>query len=155
MEATPPQATPYKGMAITAWIMIGVTCLISLIPGIGFITWLIGIPILLVTLILGIIIITKNGTGQGIFILLVSLIFAPIFISVAPVVTTGGALLAGAVVGDWGTTTTTYAETSTIADTTQADPGTDEPAEEDGASGAATAPEDDLTAPASILTSTH
>ena len=74
--------------------MIGGTCLIAMIPGIGFVTWLIAFPVLLATFILGIIALTKGGTLQGILILLTSLIVAPIFITIAPFVMTAGAIAA-------------------------------------------------------------
>ena len=86
--------TSPKGLIIASWIMIGGTCLIAMIPGIGFATWLIAFPVLLVTFILGIIALTKGGTLQGILILLTSLIVAPIFIAIAPLVTTAGAIAA-------------------------------------------------------------
>jgi hypothetical protein len=83
-----------KGLIIASWIMIGGTCLIAMIPGIGFVTWLIAFPVLLATFILGIIALTKGGTLQGILILLTSLIVAPIFIAIAPLVMTAGAIAA-------------------------------------------------------------
>ena len=83
-----------KGLIIASWLMIGLTCLVSMIPAIGFATWLIAFPVLLVTFILGIIALTRGGTLQGILILLASLIGAPIFIAIAPLVTTAGAIAA-------------------------------------------------------------
>ena len=68
--------------------MIGVTCLISLIPGVGFLTWIVAAPILLVTFIMGIITLNKGKTLQGVSILLASLIAAPLFLVLAPIVTT-------------------------------------------------------------------
>lgn len=91
---TQPNPNNPKGLIIASWLMIGLTCLVSLIPGIGFATWLIAAPVLLVTFILGIIALTKGGTLQGILILLTSLIVAPIFLLIAPIVTTAGAVAA-------------------------------------------------------------
>lgn len=88
-----PQSNPKK-LILASWIMIGVTCLIALIPGVGFLTWLIAFPVLLVTFILGILTLNKGRTTQGISILLVSLIAAPIFLFIAPIVTTAGAVAA-------------------------------------------------------------
>lgn len=83
---TQPNPNNPKGLIIASWLMIGLTCLVSLIPGIGFATWLIAAPVLLVTFILGIIALTKGGTLQGILILLTSLIVAPIFLVTIQVV---------------------------------------------------------------------
>lgn len=78
----------YKGVALAAWIIIGVTCFIALIPAIGLLTWFIAIPVLLATFVLGIIAITKGGTLQGVLILLVSLIVAPAYLLIAPMAST-------------------------------------------------------------------
>jgi len=67
-----------------------------LIPGIGFFSWVVAVPILLVTFICGIIAITKGAPVNGVLILLVSLIGAPIFLVVAPIVTTSGAVVVAA-----------------------------------------------------------
>lgn len=89
-----------KGMIIASWVMIGVTCLAAMVPGIGFATWLIAAPVLLVTFILGIIALTKGATLQGILILLASLIAVPTFIMIAPLVTTGAAVAASEAVNE-------------------------------------------------------
>lgn len=96
MQHTTEKSTDYKGAALTAWIMIGMTCLLALIPGIGFLTWILAVPILLITFILGIVVLSKNGTGQGVSILIVSLIVAPTFVALAPIVTTGVVMVATA-----------------------------------------------------------
>lgn len=85
-----------KKVILAGWLLIGVTCLVALIPGIGFLTWLIAAPILLVTFILGIVALNKGSTTQGIMILLASLIVAPLFLVVAPIVTTALAVGGGA-----------------------------------------------------------
>jgi hypothetical protein len=83
--------TPRK-LILAGWLMIGVTCLVALIPGIGFLTWLIAAPILLVTFILGILGVNKGATTQGILILLASLIAAPVFLFFAPILSTAVAV---------------------------------------------------------------
>lgn len=88
-----PQSDPKK-LILASWLMIGVTCLVALIPGVGFLTWIIAFPVLLVTFILGILTLNKGRTLQGVSILLVSLIAAPVFLLVAPIITTAGAVAA-------------------------------------------------------------
>jgi len=79
-----------KRLVIASWLMIGLICLSSMMPVIGFATWVIAAPVLLITLILGIIVLLKGGTLQGILILLTSLIVAPLFLLIAPIITTAG-----------------------------------------------------------------
>ena len=88
MEENTNSAQNYKGVALAAWIIIGVTCFVALIPAIGLLTWFIAIPVLLATFALGIIAITKGGTLQGVLILLVSLIVAPAYLLIAPMLST-------------------------------------------------------------------
>jgi len=78
----------YKGLARAAWIIIGVICLIALIPAVGLLTWFIAFPVLVATFVLGIIAITRGGTLQGVLILLVSLIVAPTYLLIAPMLST-------------------------------------------------------------------
>jgi hypothetical protein len=89
-----PQNTPSdpKNLILASWIMIGAICLVALIPGFGFLTWLIAFPVLLATLIMGILTLRKGRKLQGVSILLVSLIVTPAFLLLAPLVTTLGAV---------------------------------------------------------------
>lgn len=82
----PGQDRQTRGLVITSWSLIGAVCLISMIPFFGFGSWLIAGPVLFVVLVLGIIILTRGGTLPGVCILLTSLIAAPIFVAVAPFV---------------------------------------------------------------------
>jgi hypothetical protein len=62
---------------------MGLVCLLSLIPFLSFGLWLIAAPILL-TLVMRIIVLVGVNTMRGLFILRASLIAAPLFILVAP-----------------------------------------------------------------------
>jgi uncharacterized protein YdbL (DUF1318 family) len=75
-----------RSLVIASWVLIAAVCFISLIPFVGFGSWLIAGPILFITLIMGIIVLSRGGTVPGLCILLSSLIAAPIFIIVAPFV---------------------------------------------------------------------
>ena len=87
-----------RSLIITAWVLMGIVCLVSVIPFLGFGSWLIAGPILFITLVMGIIVLSRGETMPGLFILLASLIAAPIFILVAPFVSSllgfGGAVAA-------------------------------------------------------------
>lgn len=78
--------------SIAAWILIIFACALALVPVLGFAVWLISGPILLVTLILGIIAVSNGRAANGVMIILVSIIFAPGFILLAPIVSTGIAI---------------------------------------------------------------
>jgi uncharacterized protein YdbL (DUF1318 family) len=93
-----PSDSQNRSLIVASWVLIGLVCLISLIPFLGFASWLIVGPILFIALVMGIIILARGGTLQGLLILLVSLIVAPVFVLVAPFVTSllglGGAVAA-------------------------------------------------------------
>ena len=64
-----PPARPsaaYKTMAMIGWILLGVTLLISFIPVLGCGTWILVWPVAVAAIILGIVVMTRGGTGQGI-----------------------------------------------------------------------------------------
>lgn len=65
----------YKGAARAGWICFGIGLVASLIPVLG---WFFMGPMMLVTLILGIVVIVKGGTSQGIALILCSLIVIPL-----------------------------------------------------------------------------
>jgi hypothetical protein len=90
-------AQGYTGMAVTGWILLGLTALLSIVPILGFGAWLLAFIVIPVVLILAIVILTRGGTGQGIFLLIASLIFLPGFIIVAPLAST---LILGASVSE-------------------------------------------------------
>jgi len=93
-----PSDSQNHSLIIASWVLIGLVCLLSLIPFLGFASWLIVGPILFIALVMGIIVLARGGTLQGLLILLVSLIVAPVFVLVAPFVTSllglGGAVAA-------------------------------------------------------------
>ena len=73
-------------LIVTSWILIALVCLLAVVPVFGFTSWLIASPILFITLVMGIIVLSRGGTIPGLMILLVSLIVAPVFIFMAPFV---------------------------------------------------------------------
>lgn len=77
-------AKEFKGLARASWILIFLVCGLAVVPFIGFGTWLIAGPVLLVTFILSIMVLSRGGTLPGILILFTSIIVAPIFIAFAP-----------------------------------------------------------------------
>jgi len=73
-----------RPLIIASWVLIGLICLVSLIPFLGFGSWLIVGPVLFVTLVMGIIVLARGATLHGLGIMFTSLIVAPVFVVVAP-----------------------------------------------------------------------
>ncbi|MFA7345901.1 MAG: DUF1318 domain-containing protein [Terrimicrobiaceae bacterium] len=99
-EPVSAPATDHRNrpLIIASWVMIGLVCLLALVPFLGFGSWLIASPVLFITLVMGIIVLARGETLPGLGILLVSLIVAPAFVLVAPFVSSllglGGAAAA-------------------------------------------------------------
>ena len=96
--ATSPQPVQsYKGMAVTSWILLGLTALLSIVPVLGFGAWLLACIVVPIAFILAIVILTRGGKTQGILILVTSLVVLPVFILVASLTST---LILGAAVSE-------------------------------------------------------
>jgi hypothetical protein len=75
-------------MAVTSWILLGLTALLSVIPILGFGAWVLAFIVIPIVIILAIIILTRGGSAQGVFLLITALFLVPAFIFVAPFVST-------------------------------------------------------------------
>jgi hypothetical protein len=94
----PPQPVQsYKGMAVASWILLGLTALLSIIPVLGFASWILAFIVIPVAFILAIVILTRGGKAQGILILIFSVVVLPVFILVASLAST---LILGAAVSE-------------------------------------------------------
>ena len=74
----------WRGLAKMGWLLLGSACALALVPFLGFASWLIVFPVLLVTVILAKIIISRGGTGQGILLILTCIFIVPPFVFCAP-----------------------------------------------------------------------
>ncbi len=83
------QQPAYRTPANAGWILICITCGVSLIPFLGFGAWLLAIPLLLVAFILAIVVLSRGGTAEGLLLLFASFLGAPLFIAIAPFVSVG------------------------------------------------------------------
>ena len=79
-------------MAITSWILILVTGLLAIVPVLGYVSLLIVWIVAPLVIIFAIIILTRRGTGQGIFLILLAILLIP-WSFLAPTIST---LLLGA-----------------------------------------------------------
>lgn len=74
-------ATPaggYKTLSLVSWILLGVTLVISFIPFLGCGTWILAWPVAVAAIIMGIIVLTRGGTVQGILIILAGVLIVPL-----------------------------------------------------------------------------
>ena len=76
----------YRGLAWTSWILVAAVLILGVIPFISFFGWFLVLPIMLVVVILAIIILTRGGTAQGIFLILISVFVLPLWAFFAPIV---------------------------------------------------------------------
>jgi hypothetical protein len=74
--ATPPGG--YKTLAMVSWVLLGVTLFISFIPFLGCGSWILAWPVAVAAIIMGIIVLTRGGTGQGILIILAGVLIVPL-----------------------------------------------------------------------------
>jgi len=81
-------------LVLISYTLILILCVFALFPVYGLFAWLVAIPILLLTFVLGIVAIAKDRIVNGIFIILLSVIGAPIFILIASILSTGQEVLA-------------------------------------------------------------
>jgi hypothetical protein len=87
-----PAKSPTRTLSMVSWILLGITVAVSFIPLVGCGSWILVWPVAIVAIILGIIIMTRGRTGQGILIILAAIVVVPIAL-IAPVIST--ALLGG------------------------------------------------------------
>ena len=83
--ALPPTPSPWRPTAKNAWLLMTLVGTLALLPGFGFLMWIVGPPVLFVVLIQGIIVMSKGGAGEGAAILLIALAM-PLWLFAAPVV---------------------------------------------------------------------
>jgi hypothetical protein len=68
----------YKTLSLVSWILLGVTFFISFVPFLGCGTWILAWPVAVAAIIMGIIILTRGGTGQGILVILAGVLIVPL-----------------------------------------------------------------------------
>jgi GYF domain 2 len=68
----------YKTLSLVSWVLLGLTFFISFIPFLGCGSWILAWPVAVAAIIMGIIILTRGGTMQGIFIILAGVLIVPL-----------------------------------------------------------------------------
>ena len=76
-----PAAVPrggYKTLSLVSWVLLGLTFFISFIPFLGCGSWILAWPVAVAAIIMGIIVLTRGGTMQGILIILAGVLIVPL-----------------------------------------------------------------------------
>lgn len=88
VAAAPAAPQSYTGFAVTSWVLMALTCLIAVIPVIGFASWAIGFVVIPLSIVFAIIILNRGGKGQGILLLIFAVLLVPGWLLIAPMIST-------------------------------------------------------------------
>lgn len=73
-----PARSPVRTLAVVSWVLLGVSFLMSLIPFVGCGAWAFAAPVAIAAIIMGIIMLTRGATGQGIMVILGGALIVPL-----------------------------------------------------------------------------
>ncbi|HKP93195.1 MAG TPA: GYF domain-containing protein [Chthoniobacterales bacterium] len=73
-----PPRSNYKTLAVVSWILLGITFVVSMIPLIGCGTWFLVWPVAAAAIVMGILILVRGGTIQGILVILGGVLIVPL-----------------------------------------------------------------------------
>jgi len=65
-------------LSMITWILLGITFVVSFVPFVGCGAWLLGIPVAITAIILGIIMLSRGGTGSGILAIIGGILIVPL-----------------------------------------------------------------------------
>jgi len=65
-------------LSVVTWILLGITFVVSFVPFVGCGAWLLGIPVAITAIILGIIMLSRGGTGSGILAIIGGILIVPL-----------------------------------------------------------------------------
>jgi len=77
---------PYRVQARVAWILMAVVAVIAVIPVLGFASWVIAVPMMLIVFIMTILVFSKGGVGHGLALLACQLIVMPLVVILGPII---------------------------------------------------------------------
>jgi hypothetical protein len=73
-----PPRSGSRTLSVVTWLLLGITFVVSFIPIVGCGAWLLGVPIAITAIILGIIMLTRGGTGSGLMAILGGVLIVPL-----------------------------------------------------------------------------
>lgn len=82
--------TPRPGLplVIISWVLLILLALFASIPFVGLVSWLVAVPVLLIPFVFSIVILMSGRTVAGILILIFTVVIVPLYILIAPLVST-------------------------------------------------------------------
>ncbi len=75
---------PYRMHARVAWIIMAIVAVIAVIPFLGFASWLVAGPMLLVSFIMIILVFSKGGVAHGLALLACQIVVMPLIVIFGP-----------------------------------------------------------------------
>lgn len=94
--ATGAITKPYRMHARVAWILMAVVAVISLIPVLGFASWLVAGPILFIAFVMIILVFAKGGVAHGLALLACQLVVMPLIVIFGPFISSAIGLVGAA-----------------------------------------------------------
>ncbi|MCB1129565.1 MAG: DUF1318 domain-containing protein [Verrucomicrobiae bacterium] len=81
------QSKPYRMHARVAWILMAIVAVIALVPVLGFASWFIAGPMMLISFIMIILVFVKGGVAHGLALLACQIIVMPVIVIFGPMIT--------------------------------------------------------------------
>ena len=78
------EAKPYRMHARVAWILMAIVAVIALVPVLGFASWFIAGPMLLISFIMIILVFVKGGVAHGLALLACQILVMPLIVIFGP-----------------------------------------------------------------------
>lgn len=78
----PPLPDPNRGLIIAGWICVGIAVLTSTVPLLNFLALIFGGALLTASFVMSIILLARGINGQGLTMLLVSILGAPVAMAI-------------------------------------------------------------------------
>ena len=78
VPSAPAPRGGYKTLSVVSWVLLGLTFFISFIPFLGCVTWILAWVVAVAAIVMGIIVLTRGGTLQGILIILAGVLIVPL-----------------------------------------------------------------------------
>lgn len=78
------EVKPYRMHARVAWILMAIVAVIALVPVLGFASWLIAGPMLLISFIMIVLVFVKGGVAHGLVLLACQIFVMPLIVIFGP-----------------------------------------------------------------------
>jgi len=75
---------PYRMHARVAWILMAIVAALAFVPVLGFASWFVAVPMLLISFIMIILVFTKGGVAHGLALLVCQIIVMPLVLIFGP-----------------------------------------------------------------------